>query len=199
MLSPMLHFDVVTIIFVTSTIRFCRCDCDFDDSTNSYNSTESNEIFVAMTGGDEDYVDMGEAVCSESCQNGCCIDRDTCLCHNGYQPSHIDKFDCEPICGDADIESTGCTNGVCISPQVCECLDGFVLSQMHPFTCITAVDNSDGDDNTHEFRDTTFVFWILTGAGLIFTTVTIIALIMWTSYERKSTYIVDENGNVFWI
>lgn len=139
---------------------------------------------------------MSKANCSESCENGSCTDTDTCLCHNGYLPSHIDKFDCEPICGEADIESTGCTNGVCIAPQVCECLDGFVRSEIHPFTCTKDVDGNDNDDNTHKFRDTSYVFWILMSALLVFIAGTIIALIVWTAYARKTSYVVDENGTI---
>lgn len=154
-----------------------------------------------MNGTDEDYTDLNESICSESCKNGYCIDTDTCLCHNGYQPSHVDKFVCEPICGDADIENIACTNGVCIAPQLCECLDGYVLSKIHPFTCIThdvGKDNEDDDDEDqnkrHEFRDTSYVFWVLMSALLIFIAVTIIVLIVWITYERKTTYVVDENG-----
>lgn len=172
-----------------------RCECDFDDDSNkNYNSSESNETLAATNGADKDYADVSQPICSESCKNGCCIDTDTCLCHIGYQPSHFDKFDCEPICGDADIENTGCTNGMCIAPQVCECLDGFVLSRMQLLTCITEDDNDDG--KTHEVCDTSCVFWILMIAVLLLITVPIIALIVWTMCERKTTYIIDENGNI---
>lgn len=173
-----------------------RCECDFDDDTSTSiytsNSTESSEILLAMSGEDEDYADVSKPTCSRSCENGSCIDTDTCLCDSGYQPSHVDKFDCEPICGEADIENTGCTNGVCIAPQVCECSDGFVLSQVHPFTC----DRDDDNGNTHEYRDASLVFWVLMGAVLASLTLAIIALLVWTICERKATYVVDENGNI---
>lgn len=168
-----------------------RCECDFDNDISTSNSTESNEILFEMSGGDDDYRDVSKPTCSKSCENGCCIDTDTCLCNNGYQPSHVDKFDCEPICGDADIENTGCTNGVCIAPQVCECLAGFVL--MHPFTC----GRNDDDNNTHEFYNAARLFWVLLGAVLAFLALTIIiALLVWTTCEPKTTYVVAENGNI---
>lgn len=165
----------------------------------------------------KDYADVSKPICSEPCENGCCIDTDTCLCHIGYQPSHVDKFDCEPICGDADIENTGCTNGVCIAPQVCECLDGFVLSRIQSFTCITDdddddegdddeggdagddedFDDNDDDNNAHEIRDTSYVFWILMSLVLLFIMVPIVALIVWAIFERKTTHIIDENGSTY--
>lgn len=164
---------------------FVRCEYDYENNFHSNNSTESNEIIASS-----DYSDVSNPNCRELCKNGSCIDTDTCLCDEGYLSSHIDKFDCEPICDDTDIEGPGCTNGVCIAPQTCECFNDFVPSEMHPFACISIT------DDTHEFRDSSSnVFWVLMSAVPMVVTVTIIAFVVWTTYQRKMTYVVDESGN----
>lgn len=167
------------------------CACDNNDICIDVNSTESNEISMELDDDDgEDVNDVITTNCSELCTHGSCVDTDTCLCNDGYQPSHVDKFDCEPICGEADIESIGCINGICIAPQTCECLDGFVLNgNVHPFTC-TPVDGDDG----HDGQVLSNVFWILMGSAVIFIGLTIAVLIVWTRRERKTIYVADGNG-----
>lgn len=95
------------------------------------NANDSYSVFFGDNNttfnNDNDSSGVCEAVCSQECINGYCLEPDICDCNPGYDFN--EDGICEPVC------IPGCINGICSQPDNCLCLPGYEMIQTEWTQC----------------------------------------------------------------